>query len=125
LTEGERVDGSSLFKGMVDPGKSDLYVVPVYKSAFLNPFDDGSLDFICRFLNPQGELAAFPPDNILINASNMLKNNTGMELHALGELEFFLIGDPETDNFPMPKQKGYHASAPFSKSGDVLNDILN
>ncbi|MCK5741217.1 MAG: glutamine synthetase, partial [Chlorobi bacterium] len=43
----------------------------------------------------------------------------------LGELEFFLIGDPETDNFPMPKQKGYHASAPYSKSGAVLNDILN
>ena len=39
LGEGERVDGSSLFKGMVDPALSDLYVVPEYKTAFLNPFD--------------------------------------------------------------------------------------
>ena len=44
LAEGERVDGSSLFKGMVDMGSSDLYVVPVYRTAFLNPFDPGSLD---------------------------------------------------------------------------------
>ena len=48
LADGERVDGSSLFKGMVDPALSDLYVVPVYKSAFLNPFDSTSLDFTCR-----------------------------------------------------------------------------
>ena len=39
LAEGERVDGSSLFKGMVDAGLSDVYAVPVYKTAFLNPFD--------------------------------------------------------------------------------------
>jgi len=30
LAEGERVDGSSLYKGLVDMGLSDLYVVPVY-----------------------------------------------------------------------------------------------
>jgi len=34
LAEGERVDGSSIYKGLVDMGVSDLYVVPVYKSAF-------------------------------------------------------------------------------------------
>ncbi|MDL1892922.1 glutamine synthetase, partial [Sphingobacteriales bacterium CHB3] len=28
LADGERVDGSSLFKGMVDTALSDLYVVP-------------------------------------------------------------------------------------------------
>ena len=46
LGEGERVDGSSLFKGLVDVALSDLYVVPVYRTVFLNPFDKGSLDFI-------------------------------------------------------------------------------
>ena len=45
LAEGERVDGSSLFKGMVDMSLSDLYVIPKYSSAFFNPFDEGSLDF--------------------------------------------------------------------------------
>jgi glutamine synthetase len=37
LAEGERVDGSSLFKGMVDMALSDLYVVPQYRTAFFNP----------------------------------------------------------------------------------------
>ena len=39
LAEGERVDGSSLFKGILEAGVSDLYVVPEYRTAFLNPFD--------------------------------------------------------------------------------------
>ena len=42
LADGERVDGSSLFKGMVETTLSDLYVVPLYKSAFLNPFDEAA-----------------------------------------------------------------------------------
>src|SRR5512145_2489046 len=39
LAAGERVDGSSLFKGLLDPANSDLYVVPRYRSAFVSPFD--------------------------------------------------------------------------------------
>ncbi|MEK9136876.1 MAG: glutamine synthetase, partial [Bacteroidota bacterium] len=65
LADGERVDGSSLFKGMVDAALSDLYVMPLYKSAFLNPFDEASLDFMCRYLTKEGELAPFAPDTIL------------------------------------------------------------
>src|SRR4030043_1932306 len=68
LAEGERVDGSQLFKGMVDASLSDLYVVPSYKTAFLNPFDEGSLDFICRYLNKDGDLAPFGLDSILTKA---------------------------------------------------------
>src|SRR5512135_943658 len=56
LADGERVDGSSLFKGMVDAALSDLYVMPLYKTAFLNPFDESSLDFTCRYLTKDGEL---------------------------------------------------------------------
>jgi glutamine synthetase len=68
---------------------SDLYVVPVFKTAFLNPFDDHSLDFICRYLTGDGELAPFALDNILARAAALFKKNTGLELQALGELEFF------------------------------------
>ena len=32
LSDGERVDGSSIFKGLMDVSLSDLYVVPVYLS---------------------------------------------------------------------------------------------
>lgn len=124
LTEGERVDGSSLFKGIVDAGKSDLYVVPVYKTAFLNPFGEPSLHFVCRFFNKDGELAEFTPDNILLKAKNLLAERTGLELYALGELEFYLIGRNETQAFPLQKQHGYHATAPFVKNGALLDEIL-
>jgi len=124
LTNGERVDGSSLFKGMVDPSLSDLYVVPVYKTAFLNPFDNGSLDFICRYMTAEGELAPFTLDNILHNAYTSFKKNTGLELYALGELEFFLLSDRDTDLYPAIPQKGYHSAAPFTKTGILINEII-
>ena len=37
LTLGERVDGSSLFS-FIDAGSSDLYLIPRYRTAYLNPF---------------------------------------------------------------------------------------
>jgi len=73
LAEGERVDGSQLFKGMVDTSLSDLYVVPVYRTAFLNPFDEGSLDFVCRYLTKDGNLAPFALDSILAKADQAFR----------------------------------------------------
>lgn len=124
LADGERVDGSSIFKGLVDVSLSDLYVAPVYKTAFLNPFDSGSLDLICRYLTRDGRLAPFAPDTILHHAHTHFQQQTGLELHALGELEFFLIGSPENQLYPNPKQRGYHASAPFIKAGHVLHEMV-
>jgi len=123
LAEGERLDGSSLFKGMVDSAGSDLYVVPLYRTAFLNPFDTGSLDFVCRFLTQDGNVAPFTLDSILYKASALLRTNTPYALHALGELEFYLLGDPTTNLFPARRQTGYHAAAPFVKSGDILDEM--
>jgi len=124
LADGERVDGSSLFKGMVDASLSDLYVMPVYRTAFLNPFDDASLDFICRYLTKDGMLAPFAPDTILHNANELFKKNTGMELYALGELEFFLLSEPKSPIYVSSKQRGYHASGPFVKSGLILDEMV-
>ena len=53
LTLGERVDGSSLFP-FIQAGSSDLYVVPRFRTAFVDPFapipiaciDRQELDFI-------------------------------------------------------------------------------
>ncbi|MDH4271798.1 MAG: glutamine synthetase family protein [Candidatus Aminicenantes bacterium] len=124
LAEGERVDGSSLFKGMVDASLSDLYVVPVYKTAFLNPLDGGSLDFICRYLTKDGQLAPFALDSILAKACQVFRRDSGLELQALGELEFFLLTDKNPHLFPAQKQHGYHAAAPYLKSGQVLNEMV-
>ncbi|TRZ65860.1 glutamine synthetase [bacterium] len=124
LTEGERADGSSLFKGLVDTEVSDLYIVPLYKSAFLNPFNPGSLDFICRYLNSRGEPAAYTPDNILSKAHNLIKKSTGFDLYALGELEFYLFYPEETKMYLLNKQSNYHSSATYSKTGKVLAEML-
>lgn len=125
LAEGERIDGSSLFKGVVDTSLSDMYVVPEYKTAFLNPFDKGSLDFICRYLTKDGVRAPFTPDNILHKADMLFQEKTNLVLYALGELEFFLISPREPEIFHLERQQGYHESAPFIKSGDILNEMVH
>ena len=125
LAQGERVDGSSLFNGVVETGASDLYVVPVYRTAFLNPFDDRSLDFVCRYFNRQGELAPFAPDNILHHAAKRLRQSTSLQLRTLGELEFYLLSEQPEALFPAEQQRAYHASGPFLKSGHVVDEMLH
>ena len=124
LAEGERVDGSSLFKGIVDMSLSDLYIVPLYRSAFFNPFDDGSLDLVCRYLTKDGTPAPFTPDTILARAAALFRKSTGLELNALGELEFFLLTTPADRSYPIEPHRGYHGSAPFSKSGPILHEMV-
>jgi len=124
LAEGERVDGSSLFKGMVDMGLSDLYVVPVYRSAFFNPFDEGSLDLVCRYLTKDGAPAPFTFDGILGRAAEMFRKVSGLELGAMGELEFFLLTSPADRSFPIEDHRNYHGSAPFAKSGPILHEMV-
>jgi glutamine synthetase len=124
LADGERVDGSALFRGVVDVGQSDLYVVPVYKTAFLNPFDEASLDFVCRYFKSDGELAPFTWDNILLKAAGKFRKSSGLELYAMGEVEFFLVGEPQRPQYPAQLQGGYHASSPFVKSGPILDEMV-
>ena len=125
LAEGERADGSSLFKGMVDMALSDLYIVPVYRSAFFNPFDEGSLDFVCRYLAQDGTPASFTYDGILSRAAALFRKVSGLELKAMGELEFFLLTTPADRSFPVEGGRGYHGSAPFSKSGPILHEMVH
>jgi glutamine synthetase len=124
LADGERVDGSSLFKGIVDAHASDLYVVPIYKTAFLDPFESKSLHLTCRYLMRDGAMAPFAPDAILHNASQLFTRNTGYELYALGELEFFLLSDNVSAIYPPSKQRGYHASGPFLKTGEIVAEMV-
>ena len=124
LSDGERVDGSSLFKGIVDTASSDLYVVPLYKTAFINPFDSRTLSFICRYFTSKGELAPYTPDTILHNAYTHFRENVGLDLHAFGELEFYLFLDNDSSLFSVPKQQGYHMSSPFLKAGKILDEMV-
>ena len=114
LSCGERVDGSSLFS-YLEAGSSDLYVIPRFKTAFVNPFsDEPALDILCSFYNNQGEPLASAPEYILRKAATRFREATGMNLKALGELEYYVIS-PVEPLYPAVDQRGYHNSAPFSK----------
>jgi len=125
LAQGERIDGSSIFKGIIDPSNSDLYIVPIYKTAFISPFEENTLGIICRFVNKDGKPAMCSPYNILVEAHNKLEQQTNLKLNVLGELEFYIIYDHKDHLFRGIPQRGYHQSSPFVKSRQMLNEMMD
>ena len=114
LTCGERVDGSSLFP-FIEAGSSDLYVVPRFSTAFIDPFAEiPTLTMLCSYFNKDGQPLESSPEYTLRKACRAFKEVTGMEFHAMGELEYYVIA-PDNGLFPATDQKGYHESAPYSK----------
>jgi glutamine synthetase len=114
LTCGERVDGSSLFT-FIEASSSDLYVVPRYKTAFIDPFAEiPTLTMLCSFFNKDGKPLESAPEYTLRKACDNFRKVTGMDFHAMGELEYYVIA-PDNGMFPATDQKGYHESAPYSK----------
>ena len=68
LTCGERVDGSSLFP-FIEAGSSDLYVIPRFRTAFLDPFAEiPTLSMLCSFFNKDGEPLESSPEHTLHKA---------------------------------------------------------
>lgn len=123
LSMGERVDGSSLF-GFVSADSSDLYVVPRFRTAFVNPFTEvPTLDLLCSFYNNQGEPLESAPEFILRKAQKDLQEKTGYTLEALGELEYYIFSEVDSI-YPIIEQKGYHESHPFSKWGLVRREAM-
>jgi glutamine synthetase len=123
LSVGERVDGSSLFS-YIDASSSDLYVVPRYRTAFVNPFSEiPAVDLLCSYYDKYGNPLDIAPENILKKAHKALKEKTGMELEALGELEFYISS--ELDKIcPITPQRGYHESHPFAKWGILRTEAM-
>ena len=114
LTLGERVDGSSLFK-TISAGASDLYVLPRYSTAFVDPFAEiPTVSMLCSFFDKNGQPLASSPEYILRRACDELTKETGLTFQAMGELEYYVIGEADS-SFPATDQRGYHESAPFAK----------
>jgi glutamine synthetase len=123
LSQGERVDGSSLFS-FIESGSGDLYVIPKYRTAFVNPFTEvPTLDILCSFYNSNGEPLESDPGHILRKAHNDFKNSTGYTFKAFGELEYY-VNSRRHDFFPPSDQKGYHASEPFAKFEQLRSQAL-
>ena len=125
LTSGERVDGSSLFPSFVEAGNSDLYVIPRYRTAFIDPFNPiPTLCFLCSFLQNNGEPFSCAPHATLLRAEAAFERSTGLQFEAMGELEYYVIA-PESPLFPASDQKGYHETEPFAKLNDFRRTCMD
>lgn len=123
LTFGERVDGSSLFP-YIEAGASDLYVMPDYTTAYVDPFSEiPALGVLCSYLGPDGKPLETSPEYTLKRAAEDFEKSTGCTFEAMGELEFYVSAEVNP-NFEAKNQKGYHESAPFSKFEDFRNEAM-
>lgn len=123
LTCGERVDGSSLFS-FIEASSSDLYVVPRFSTAFLDPFAESpTLCLLCSFFDKDGKPLESSPEYTLRKACDAFRRVTGMTFEAMGELEYYVIGEAD-GRFPVRDQRGYHESAPFAKFGGFRQECM-
>ena len=117
LTCGERVDGSSLFS-FIQASASDLYVLPRFATAFVDPFSEiPTLCLLCSYFDKDGQPLASSPEQTLGRAAKAFRDVTGMDYEAMGELEYYVIKSDE-GVFPAIDQRGYHESAPYAKTND-------
>ncbi|WP_321279590.1 glutamine synthetase family protein [Marinifilum fragile] len=123
LSTGERVDGSSLFS-YIGAGSSDLYVIPRFKTAFVNPFSEiPSLDILCSFYTAEGKPLESAPGYILKKANREFEKTTGLKFKAMGELEYYIKSANHT-LYPDVDQKGYHSSQPFTKWENLRREAM-
>ena len=114
LSFGERVDGSSLFS-YIEAGSSDLYVIPRFSTAYIDPFAEiPTLGMLCSYFTKDGLPLESSPEYTLRKAHEEFKKTTGYTFEAMGELEFYVIYDDD-NCFPSENQRGYHESTPFTK----------
>jgi glutamine synthetase len=124
LSYGERVDGSSLFP-FIEAGSSDLYVVPRYCTAYLDPFAElPTLGLLCSYFTKDGAPLETSPQYTLEKAHRVFHAQTGLTFEAMGELEFYVI-DQAHDLFVAENQRGYHESAPYSKFYTFRNKAMD
>ena len=124
LTCGERVDGSSLFS-FIQAGSSDLYVLPRYRTAFLDPFAEiPTVALLCSFFDKDGHPLESSPEHTLRKAADAFREVTGMEFQAMGELEYYVISDDQ-GVFPAQDQRGYHESAPYAKANEFRTRCMH
>lgn len=124
LTYGERVDGSSLFP-FIEAGNSDLYVIPRYSTAFVDPFAEiPTLSMLASFFDKEGKPLHASPEYTLQKACESFREVTGMDFYAMGELEYYVISD-DTGLFHASDQKGYHESSPYAKFNDFRTECMS
>jgi len=115
LEGGERADGSSLFIGRgIRAGASDMLLRPRIDSAFLDPFSQcPTLVLMCQHFGRDGSPLPESPDAIVRRGYERLLAEAGVDLWALGEVEYFLGKHAAETDIYGADERGYHASSPF------------
>ncbi len=123
LSAGERVDGSSLFT-FLEAGSSDLYVVPRFRTAFMNPFTEiPTLDILCSYYDKDGKPLESAPENIMRKAHQELLEKTGYGMEVMGEIEYYVISEKDP-LYRANDQRAYHESEPFVKWEQLRMDAM-
>jgi glutamine synthetase len=115
LVRGERADGSSLFAETGIPTTaSDIVLRPRIETAFFDPFAEQlTLAVLCEHLNRDGQPLDESPQTIVRRAYDRLLDQRGVDLHALGEVEYFLGRPNDSEGGYGSDDHGYHATSPF------------
>ncbi len=126
LEGGERADGSSLFAGSgIRAGASDVLLRPRLGSAFLDPFAEApGIVLLCGHQGRDGLPLPESPDTILRRAGERLRAEAGVDLFALGEVEYFLGKRSSESDIYGTDERGYHASSPFVFGGALRRRAL-
>ena len=126
LEGGERADGSSLFRGTgIRADASDVVLRPRFSGAFLDPFtEEPSLAVLCGHVGRDGHPLPESPDTILRKADQRLREQTGVELLALGEVEYFLGKRADESDIYGADDRGYHATSPFVFGEGLRRDAM-
>ncbi|UCD96753.1 MAG: glutamine synthetase [Candidatus Bathyarchaeota archaeon] len=124
LKFGERIDGSSVFSS-IQPEKSDIYILPNIRNAFLNPFVSPlTLNVLCDYYDEDGFPLLIAPRSILARAEEKLRVSNKAELRTLVELEFYVVYRHDGSFLQTHPDKNYHQTTPFSKFEGFRNEVL-
>jgi len=127
LRHGERADGSSLFPGTgIVAGASDIVLKPRLDTAFVDPFSsEGALAVMCGHFTRTGEPLPQSGNTIVHAAAARISAACGLELCALGEVEYFLGQNNYAPIEDTAEERGYHATAPFVFGHDMRRRALS
>jgi glutamine synthetase len=115
LQAGERADGSSLFgRSGIATESSDVLLRPRPETAFVDPFGTTpTLAVLCGHADRDGNPLPQSPDTIVRRAAAHLRTETGHDLWAHGEVEFFLGRPADAGEAHGADDVGYHATSPL------------
>ena len=126
LEAGERADGSSLFPGTgIAVDASDIVLRPRLGTAFVDPFAGvPTLVVLCGHGGRTGAPLPQSPDTIVHRAYERVREEVGVELMALGEVEYFLGKRSEDTDVYGQADRGYHAASPFVFGQEVRRKAI-